>query len=760
MTSTEPSRNFLRDIIDADLESGLHDRVVTRFPPEPNGYLHIGHAKAICIDFGLARDYGGVCNLRMDDTNPLKEDTEYVRSIQEDIRWLGFDWEDRFFHAADYFEQLYAYAVELIRKGLAYVCSHTEDEVRAFRGTVTEAGRPSPDRDRPAEESIDLLARMRAGEFEDGRYTLRAKIDMAASNMKLRDPPLYRIRHATHHRTGDDWCIYPMYDFAHGLSDSIEGVTHSICTLEFENNRALYDWFLDHCDVPSPRPHQYEFARLSLTYTVMSKRKLRRMVEEGLVSGWDDPRMPTLSGLRRRGYPAAAIRAFADRVGVAKANSVVDVALLEHTVRDELNRTCPRAMAVLDPLEVVITNHVEADEAFDLDRHPSDPSMGSRSVAFGERLFIERSDFARVPPKGFKRLAPGREVRLKGAYFITCDEVVEDADGEVLRLLCSYDPASKGGATADGRKVSATLHWVAEAGSVEAEVRVYDRLFAVEEPEAGDGDFIEALNPDSLSVTRGARVEADLADAKPGATWQFERQGYFCADLDSRPGALVFNRVVPLRDTWGKSKSKSKSKGRTAAKPTRTKEASAPSPARGPSADELAVLAPWTDLGVSVEAATVLAGDDALAALVEAARGAGADPKAAANLVANDLVRELSGAEASSLPFGGGELASVLGLLGAGAISGKGARKVLAALIEGGGDPAAIVRRLGLEQVSDSAALEPEIDAVLAACADEVARYRGGETRLLGFLLGQVMKRTRGKADPKQVRELLTARLG
>jgi glutaminyl-tRNA synthetase len=756
MSSTEPSRNFLRDIIDADLESGRHTRVATRFPPEPNGYLHIGHAKAICIDFGLASDYGGVCHLRMDDTNPAREDTEFVRSIQEDIRWLGFDWGDRIFHAADYFDQLYAYAVELIRKGLAYVCSQTEQEVRAWRGTVTEAGRPSPDRDRAAEESVDLLARMKAGEFEDGRYTLRARIDMAASNMKLRDPPIYRIRHQTHHRTGDDWCIYPMYDFAHGLSDSIERITHSICTLEFENNRALYDWFLDNVDVPSPRPRQYEFARLGLTYTVMSKRKLRRMVEEGRVSGWDDPRMPTLSGLRRRGYPPAAIRTFADRVGVAKTNSMVDVALLEHTVRDELNRTSPRAMCVLEPLELVITNWVHgAIESVELGNHPSDPEQGTRTIPFGPKLFIDRSDFARVPPAGFKRLAPGREVRLKGACFVTCDEVVEDAEGDVVRLLCSYDPATKGGAAPDGRKVSATLHWVSEVGSRAAEVRVYDRLFAVEGPESGDGDFLDALNPDSLQRITGARVETSVAAGAVGATWQFERLGYFCVDPDTSSELPVFNRVVPLRDAWGKAKPATKSPEAAGDKV----RSDAPS-SRGPSTEERAALTPWTDLGVSVEAATVLAGDAALAALVHAARAAGGEPKSAANLVANELVRELAGADASTLPFGGAELAGVLSLLEADTISGKGARKVLAALIEGGGDPAEIVRRLGLEQVSDEGALGAVIDQVLSSCPDEVARFRDGEARLIGFLLGQVMRRTGGKADPKSTRELLLQRLG
>ena len=759
MSSTEPSRtNFLRDIIDADLEAGRHTRVVTRFPPEPNGYLHIGHAKAICIDFGLARDYGGVCHLRMDDTNPAREDTEFVRSIQEDIRWLGFDWGDRFFHAADYFEQLYAYAVELVRKDLAYVCSQTEEEVRAFRGTVTEAGRPGPDRDRPIEESLDLLARMRAGEFEDGRFTLRAKIDMAASNMKLRDPPIYRIRHQTHHRTGDDWCIYPMYDFAHGLSDSIEGITHSICTLEFENNRALYDWFLDNVDVPRPRPRQYEFARLALTYTVMSKRKLRRLVEEGLVSGWDDPRMPTLSGLRRRGYPPAAIRAFADRVGVAKANSMVDVAMLEHTVRDELNRTAPRAMCVLEPLEVVITNWIDgAIETVELDNHPSDPAMGTRELPFGPKLYIDRADFARVPPAGFKRLAPGREVRLKGACFVTCDEVVEDASGDVVRLLCSYDPASKGGAAPDGRKVSATLHWVSDEGSRPAEVRVYDRLFASEAPEAGDGDFVEALNPDSLSRVTGARVELAAAAGPTGATWQFERLGYYCVDPDGTPEAPVFNRVVPLRDSWV-SKSRSKSKARTKTSTTSTGTSAAPK--TGPSAEELAVLAPWTDLGVSVEAATVLSGDRALSALVEGARAAGADPKSAANLVANELVRELGGADADGLPFAGPELATLLGLQADGTLSGKGVRAVLSALIEAGGDPAAIVDRLGLRQLSDAGALAAIIDQVLAAHPDEAARLAAGEHKLVGFLLGQVMRRSAGKADPKAARRLLLQRGG
>jgi len=548
--------DFIRAIVAQDLASGKHERVVTRFPPEPNGYLHIGHAKSICLNFGVAGENpGGVCHLRFDDTNPEKEDVEYVDSIQADVRWLGFDWGDKLFYASDYFERLYDHAVELVRRGKAYVDSLSAEEIRAHRGTLTEPGRNSPDRGRPVEENLDLLARMRAGEFAEGIYVLRAKIDMASPNLNMRDPTIYRIRRASHHRTGDRWCIYPMYDFTHCLSDSYEGITHSLCTLEFEDHRPLYDWVLDELEVPC-HPRQIEFARLNLTYTVLSKRKLLTLVRDGHVAGWDDPRMPTIAGLRRRGYSPESIRAFCDAIGIAKRDSTVDVAMLEHAVRDHLNRTAPRVMAVLRPLRVVIENYPEdLVEELDAVNNPEDPSAGTRAVPFSRVLYIERDDFREDPPPKFFRLSPGREVRLRYAYFVRCTDVVKDASGEVVEVRCTYDPATRGGNPPDGRKVKATLHWVSAAHALDAEVRLYDRLFTVEDPDdvAAGTDFTSNLNPDSLEVLSGCKLEPSLAAASPGSRYQFERQGYFCADEKDCAGErLVFNRTVGLRDTWAK----------------------------------------------------------------------------------------------------------------------------------------------------------------------------------------------------------------
>jgi glutaminyl-tRNA synthetase len=549
---TEAPADFIRQIVAEDNRTGKHGgRVVTRFPPEPNGYLHIGHAKAICIDFGIAAENGGKCHLRFDDTNPTKEETEYVDAIMADVRWLGFDWGENLFYASDYFERLYQYAEQLIRDDKAYVDELTADQIREHRGTLTEPGRNSPHRDRPIAESLDLFRRMRAGELPDGAIVLRAKIDMASPNLNMRDPVLYRIRHAAHHRTGDAWCIYPMYDFAHPLSDAIEGVTHSICTLEFEDHRPLYDWLIDNCRTQA-RPQQIEFARGNLTYTVMSKRKLLTLVRDGHVSGWDDPRMPTLSGFRRRGVPPEAIRAFWEGIGVAKRNSIIDVAMLEHAIREDLNRRAPRVMAVLRPLRVVIENFPEGtSEELDAVNNPEDAAMGTRKVPFSRVLYIERDDFREVPPPKYFRLSPGVEVRLRWAYFVRCTGVVKDAAGDVVEVRCTYDPASRGGTPPDGRKVKATIHWVSAAHALDAEVRLYDRLFDVEDP-SGD-DWLEHLNPASLEVLRDVKVEPTLHTAAPGSRWQFERMGYFCVDpVEARPGALVFNRTVTLRDTWAK----------------------------------------------------------------------------------------------------------------------------------------------------------------------------------------------------------------
>ena len=553
--------HFIQSIIEDDLASGKHTSIHTRFPPEPNGYLHIGHAKSICLNFGMAEQYGGTCNLRFDDTNPIKEEQEYVDSIKEDIRWLGFDWEERELYASDYFETLYEYAERLIEKGQAYVDDLSADEIREHRGTLTEPGRESPYRDRPVEENLDLFRRMRAGEFEDGTRVLRAKIDMASGNLNMRDPVLYRILRAHHHRTGDDWCVYPMYDMAHGQSDSIEGITHSLCTLEFEDHRPLYDWLVENIGIYPPR--QIEFARLNLSHTIMSKRKLLQLVQEGLVSGWDDPRMPTLSGMRRRGFTSRAVRRFCDGIGVAKANSLVDIQLLEHYVRQDLNEVAPRVMGVLRPLRVVIENYPE-DRVEELDaiNNPEDPEAGSRKVPFSRVLYVDRNDFHEDPPKKYFRLAPGREVRLRYGYFVTCVDYVKDDSGEVVELRCTYDPETRGGSAPDGRRVRGTIHWVSAEQALEAEVRLYDHLFSVADPSAVEGgaDFKSHLNPDSIEVLTGCRVEPSLASAAPGDQVQFERVGYFSVDSkDSAPERLVFNRIVSLRDTWAKIQKKSNS---------------------------------------------------------------------------------------------------------------------------------------------------------------------------------------------------------
>ena len=545
--------DFIREAVLDDIQSGRFDgRVHTRFPPEPNGYLHIGHAKAICINYGIAEDFGGLYNLRFDDTNPVKEETEFVESMRRDIRWLGFDWGDREYHASGYFQQLYEWAIELIVKGRAYVCDLSPDEVREYRGTLTEPGRNSPYRDRSVEENLDLFQRMRAGEFPDGSRTLRAKIDMASPNINMRDPVMYRIKHETHHRTGDEWPIYPMYDWAHGQSDSIERITHSLCDLGYEDHRPLYNWFLDQLEIYHPR--QIEFARFNMTYTVLSKRYLKRMVDEGRVTGWDDPRMPTLAGMQRRGYPPEAIRAFIDQVGISKSQSMVNIEMLEHFVRQHLNRTAPRVMAVLDPLKIVIVNYPEDQvEHLQAINNPEDASAGTRMVPFSRELYIEREDFMEAPPRRFWRLAPGREVRLRYAYFITCVDVVKDENGKVVELHCTYDPATRGGDAPDGRRVKATLHWVSAPHALDAEVRTYDRLFTVEDPLGvpGGADFVNYVNAESLQVST-CKIEPSAADAEPGTRYQFERKGYYCVDLDATGERMVFNGTVSMRDTWAK----------------------------------------------------------------------------------------------------------------------------------------------------------------------------------------------------------------
>lgn len=553
---TSPS-NFIRDIIDEDLKTNKHNQKVhTRFPPEPNGYLHIGHAKSICLNFGIARDYKGLCNLRFDDTNPEKEEVEYVESIEEDVRWLGFDWDDRMFYASDYFQQLYDFSVQLIKDGKAYIDSSTADEVKEHRGTITESGKESPYRNRSVEENLELFTAMKDGKFEDGTHTLRAKIDMSSPNMLMRDPVIYRIKKTDHHRTGDKWCIYPMYDYAHPLSDWIEGITHSICTLEFEVHRPLYDWFLEALNLEN-RPQQIEFARLNLSYTIMSKRKLLELVQEGYVSGWDDPRMPTISGLRRRGYTPASIRNFADRIGVAKRDALTDVALLEYSLREDLNKHAPRAMAVLNPLKIVITNYPDdKTEELEAINNPEDISSGKRNIPFSKEIYIEQDDFQEVPHKKFHRLSPGNEVRLKYAYIIKCEEVIKDEKGEITELHCTYDPETKSGGSSI-KKVKGTIHWVAAKHAIKAEARLYDRLFIVEDPSVDpEKDFKEFINPDSLKIVSNCFIEPELAKAKSGDKFQFERLGYFCVDPLSTEKLIVFNRTVPLRDSWTKIEKK------------------------------------------------------------------------------------------------------------------------------------------------------------------------------------------------------------
>ena len=558
MSETAVSTNFIREFIDEDIKTGKFDgRVMTRFPPEPNGYLHLGHAKSICLNFGIAQDYQGLFNLRFDDTNPDQEEDQFVEGIKRDIKWLGFDWEDRLYFASDYFDQLYGYAVQLIRKGKAYVDSLKQDEMRAYRGTPKELGRNSPYRDRSIDENVDLFKRMQAGEFPEGTHALRAKIDMAHPNLTMRDPVLYRIRHTHHHRTRDKWCVYPMYDFTHCISDSIEGITHSLCTLEFENNRPLYDWILDELEIYHPQ--QIEFAPLDVAYTVLSKRLYRPLIERGTLSGWDDPRMPTFAGLRRRGYTPEAIKVFCERIGVAKKQNLIDIALMEFTIREDLNKRAPRVMGVLNPLKVVITNYsVDITEKMEALNNPEDESQGKREVPFTREIYIDRDDFMEDPPKKFFRLAPGREVRLRYGYYLTCTDVIKDEQGRVIELHGTYDPESHGGKTPDGRKVRGTIHWVSAAHALNAEVRLYDRLFNDSVPDTGeDADLANQLNPDSLKVLTGCKLEPSLADAEPGSIYQFERLGYFCVDtVDSKPGTPIFNRTVTLRDTWAKMQKK------------------------------------------------------------------------------------------------------------------------------------------------------------------------------------------------------------
>ncbi len=797
-------RDFIRTLIDAHQAEGRYAQVATRFPPEPNGYLHIGHAKSICLNFGLAAEYGGSCNLRFDDTNPLTEDEEYTRAIQEDVRWLGFEW-SKLRHASDYFERMYVVAVGLIEKGLAYVDSASDEEIREKRGTVTEPGTPTTDRDRPVAESLDLFRRMRAGEFEDGSMVLRARINLSAHNMIMRDPVLYRIRHAHHYRTGNDWCIYPLYDYAHCLEDVFEGISHSLCTLEFDNNREIYDWVLDNAGFEEPRTHQYEFARLILDYTILSKRKLIRLVKEGYVSGWDDPRMPTIAGFRRRGVPAAALRSFCEMIGVAKVNSRVDDGKLEFSIRDEMNRTAPRAMAVLRPLVVELTNWDEGRvDMLDAPRFPdgagsaelaeaegSAVSGPARELPFGRRVLIDREDFAVEPPSGWKRLAPGGEVRLRNAYVIRCDEVVSGPDGEPELLRCSVDHDTLG-RHPEGRKVQGTIHWVSEAHSLPLEVRLYDRLFTVADPEdvPEDGDFVDYLNPDSLVTLTEARGEPSLKSASAGEAYQFERVGYFVVDADSTDGSLVMNRTVTLRDNWtrksgadgndgaaGGQKGAGKGAEGAGAAGKVPQESPGPKTPRGPvAADDRVsperraareanpVLAARFDryqkeFGLTLDEADILSGSAANGDFFEAALSAHDDPAAVASWMVNDLAGDMGDRSFADLPFGGPAFGTLIARVAEGAVARRAACEILTEMVEKGTDPDEVIRRDGLAKVSDEGAIGAMIDEVLGEWAGKVAEYRAGSRNLFGLFMGQVMKKSGGNADPGLLRRLLTEKL-
>lgn len=752
MSDTPKRENFLTDIIDADLASGAVKQVVTRFPPEPNGFLHIGHSKSIILNFGLGVQYRGRTHLRFDDTNPVTEETLFVENIQNDVKWLGYDWGKNLYYASDFFPKMYECAVRLIKDGNAYVDTQSQDAIREQRGNFDVPGKNSPFRGRSVEENLRLFEDMKAGKFKDGEAVLRAKIDMAHPNVLMRDPLLYRIRHAHHHRTGDAWCIYPMYDYAHPLEDAIEGVTHSICTLEFETNRPLYDWVLDHTGPWNPRPHQYEFARLALGYTVMSKRKLLQLVNGKRVSGWDDPRMPTVAGMRRRGVTAEALRDFNEAIGVAKNNSIVDIGKFEFAIRNDLEKRSPRAFAVLNPLKVTLTNWPkEKVEELEVAWWPGEPERGSRKVPFGSELFIDREDFAEAPPKDWKRLAPGAQVRLLNAYLIQCDEVVKDPSGKVTELRCRVE-----GAPGDGKKAAGNIHWVHANRSLPVEVRLYDRLFKVEKPDAEE-DFLTVLNPDSLSKPEEARVEPALREARGGDRYQFMRTGYFFVDpVDSRPNAPVFNRTVTLKDTWAKPAEKLERapKGEAAGGP---KKSRAELRAESHQADP-ALAARFAELvkqGVSEEDADVIAGDAALGAYLNDA-SKHAPVKGVAKSLVHDLrplVREVTQLPAAS--FG-----KYVALLESGRVTTAAGKTLLAHLVEKGGDPEAAVKQLGLEKVSDTGALAAAIDKVIAAQATEVARYRAGEKKLLGVFIGAVMKETGGTADAGAVRKLLAEKLG
>jgi glutaminyl-tRNA synthetase len=749
------SKDFLRTIVENDLKSGKYNEVVTRFPPEPNGFPHIGHAKSICINFGIANDYNGYCNLRMDDTNPTTEDTKYVEALKDAVEWLGFQWgSNKVYYTSDYFPKIYEYAVQLIKMGKAYVDSINEEEMREFRGTVTQAGRRSEYANRSIEENLDLFERMKKGEFKDGDHVLRAKIDMSAANMKMRDPLLYRIRHSHHFRTGDEWCIYPMYDYAHCLSDYIEGVTHSICTLEFENNRDIYDWVLDTLELKLPRPYQHEFARLGINYTVMSKRKLLELVNGNYVSGWDDPRMPTIAGYKRRGYTKESILNFCDQIGIAKANSMVDVSQLEFCIRDDLNTKVPRVMAVLDPIKVTIENYSGSEE-IDAPYFPHDiPKEGSRIIPFSNEVYIEREDFSENPVKGYNRLTLEQPVRLRHAYIITCKEVIKDASGNIVEIKAEYNPNSKSGSDTSGIKVKSAIQWVDAVRAKKIEVRLYDRLYKNEAPEG-----LEDLNPNSLTIIKDALIEPAVITDKADVRFQFEREGYFYADpIDYTDENPVFNKIVGLKDSWAKkTKTEDKPVEKVVVKQEVKKEAVIGVEQEMNESQKVLFEKYTSNLGLNNEVSNILARDEELSKFYEEALAELNSPIAIANIVANDVAKELK--QSDKLKFDAKQIAQLVKMIDEEIISNKIAKQVFEEMVKTGENPSKIVEDKGLVQITDVNIISPIIDEVIAKNPDNVAKYKAGNDKLFGFFVGQVLKATDGKANPKVVNDLVMEKL-
>jgi glutaminyl-tRNA synthetase len=754
------SKDFLRTIVENDLKSGKYNEVVTRFPPEPNGFPHIGHAKSICINFGIANDYNGYCNLRMDDTNPTTEDTKYVEALKDAVEWLGFKWgSNKVYYTSDYFQKIYEYAVQLIKMGKAYVDSINEEEMREYRGTVTQAGRRSEYANRTVEENLDLFERMKKGEFKDGDHVLRAKIDMGAANMKMRDPLLYRIRHSHHFRTGDEWCIYPMYDYAHCLSDYIEGVTHSICTLEFENNRDIYDWVLDTLELPKPRPYQHEFARLGINYTVMSKRKLLELVNGNYVSGWDDPRMPTIAGYKRRGYTRESILNFCDQIGIAKANSMVDVSQLEFCIRDDLNTKAPRVMAVLDPIKVTIENYSGSEEIV-APYFPHDiPKEGSRKIPFSNEIYIEREDFSENPVKGYNRLTLEQPVRLRHAYIITCKEVIKDASGNIVEIKAEYNPNSKSGSDTSGIKVKSAIQWVDAVRAKKIEVRLYDRLYKNEAPEG-----LEDLNPNSLTIIKDALIEPAVITDKADVRFQFEREGYFYADpVDYTDEAPVFNKIVGLKDSWAKktkteNKPVEKVEEKKEPKKQEVKKEAVVGVEQEMSESQKVLFEKYTNnLGLNNEVSNILARDEELSKFYEEALAELNSPITIANIVANDVAKELK--QSNELKFDAKQIAQLVKMIDEDIISNKIAKQVFEEMVKSGVNPIKIVEEKGLIQITDVNIISPIIDEVIVKNPDNVAKYKAGNDKLFGFFVGQVLKATDGKANPKVVNDLVIEKL-